>query len=419
MTSRPLFHSFSANFKLFSIKFLIAIAIVVIFTDCNGKSESDATINSIKDPIFIDISSMKNGELFYSDFVQEISYTKLETRTDQMIGEGTAQACPDGFLIDDNENELKVFSKEGKYLSTIGKLGEGPGEYPYANSPQIDYLNNKVYFQLSDATTMLMYSLSGNFINSFEVNGFPFVRDMLFANDRFYISGMLNYSDTSFQPLSVYNTTGLLQTSISLELPNDTKVDWTPSARFTLSSFGEVLIWNIYPDTIHGITKENKLYPYAIIDLEDKGLKYEHRFSRKTRNAKLSDAVKLYLVNDYSRVILFHVDRNDENFVAAYKKDTDELIRITNWDIEELHGLYGIQNDIDGGANIAYLMNDGQNSGYALISAFELINKYESGWFDEVLVKDESRKEELIQLIKTLKENDNPVVMTVKYKTQD
>ena len=84
-----------------------------------------------------------------SDYAKSLHYIPLET-TDQ-----TLLCCVyeknsyfgNGFFYLRSNNEFYKFSDSGKFISKIGTIGNGPGEYLYLKDVDIDFLNNKIYLK--------------------------------------------------------------------------------------------------------------------------------------------------------------------------------------------------------------------------------------------------------------------------------
>jgi hypothetical protein len=64
------------------------------------------------------------------------------------------------YIADYNREPLKVFSKTGEFLSTIGRIGRGPNEVPYIADFAVDDLSDNVY--IKGETRILAYDANGN-----------------------------------------------------------------------------------------------------------------------------------------------------------------------------------------------------------------------------------------------------------------
>ena len=96
-----------------------------------------------------------------------------------------------------------VFDAEGNFLHTIGKKGQGPGEYPWLiYDMDIDVKKNLVYMFSPDGKFYL-YRLDGSFVRKMEIQGL-FLRAYhnmeLLDNNR-----MLIWSGTDIDSLGISN----------------------------------------------------------------------------------------------------------------------------------------------------------------------------------------------------------------------
>lgn len=394
--------------------FLCLCLVILINVSCQSDHGQDSNQNGNNLPYRIDLGKIINGDLLYSTFIEDIEYIKLETNLEHLIGEGSAYPCPDGFMIKDRENELAVFSKEGRYLTTIGKKGAGPTEYPYANFPQIDYVQNRVYFQFN-TSTVARYSLDGHFLDKFDVQDFGKIWRIIYDGNNFQISGLFNTQQEVYHPFGIYSKEGELEELISLDLPEANSINFSPAAEFHMSIDNKVLVYNIYPDTIHYLNEDKQLLPYLILDLDGNGIKYNERFNFEQKMKRRGNHSDVKILGDYGSILIFQVTINGDLFLAFFNKQNSDIIKLNGYMVNQ-DPISWLVNDIDGGPGTCYFSCDNNYNGYTLVQAIDLIALYESGKIDEAVIKSPKKRKQLIELIKTLDENDNPVVMKVKFK---
>ncbi len=75
-----------------------------------------------------------------------------------------------------------------------------------------------------------------------------------------------------------------------------------------------------------------------------------------------------------------------------------------------------IPNDLDGGPDFWPTGTDGDQLLYRMIQPFDMLNPDEEKLRNQLEVKNTDAAEAYKRLLKTLNENDNPVVMVVKLK---
>jgi len=78
------------------------------------------------------------------------------------------------YVIDAQENEIKVFSKQGGFIRAIGRKGQGPGEF---NSPaDLDFYQGKLYISDKLNYRIQILDKNGRYLSSFKL---PFGPDQI------------------------------------------------------------------------------------------------------------------------------------------------------------------------------------------------------------------------------------------------
>ena len=106
------------------------------------------------------------------------------------------------YLLDKGNYRIQVFDKNGKFIRTIGKEGQGPGEFA---SPVAGAIYNRKYILIADNELLRVniYDLEGNFISSFKTKGEP--SDLITTEDnRIFLA----YSDKGGRFIHEYNIEG-------------------------------------------------------------------------------------------------------------------------------------------------------------------------------------------------------------------
>ncbi len=141
--------------KYLPITFLFCL---LVFSCTNSKnSRADYTISvveNLKDPISL-------NSLF-----TEVEYVVLETTEESIFGNIDKLIYSEGqyYIMDGSRTKLiYVFSEEGQFLRTIGKIGKGPGEYSQIADFTIDEESNKVII-LAHPSTVFVYDKDGDFL---------------------------------------------------------------------------------------------------------------------------------------------------------------------------------------------------------------------------------------------------------------
>lgn len=116
-----------------------------------------AKVTEIPDPVAI----------LASEVFDEFELIKLEDSEEALTGGGKTWVSKNHIMIWD-ENNVKLFDREGKFIANVGAKGQGPGEYsiaPYFMT--IDETQGKIYMMTYSAKQINTYSISdGSFLGS-------------------------------------------------------------------------------------------------------------------------------------------------------------------------------------------------------------------------------------------------------------
>jgi hypothetical protein len=110
--------------------FILYLALALLYTGCHAKKE-------LSEPGFetemIDFSSFREMEDdMPQDLVKEVKYIRLDCSNDDMLFKGIDKIKINNsrlFILDRRIKKLFVFDREGAGIGTVGRLGQGPGEY--------------------------------------------------------------------------------------------------------------------------------------------------------------------------------------------------------------------------------------------------------------------------------------------------
>ena len=170
--------------KVLSIAlFLSAFIMVISFggqkTDWKGKIEIEDGVKVIKNP----------GEPLYGEI-------KLELEEDLSIGNEEdknylfyrlrdIQVDTDGniYVLDSGNRRLQVFDKNGKYLRTIGKRGQGPGEFNAPTCFQLDDETENIFVTDNTRRKIIIFEKEGKYIDK-DIHLVEILSDFCLDSDR-------------------------------------------------------------------------------------------------------------------------------------------------------------------------------------------------------------------------------------------
>jgi len=160
---------------------LINVFVIASMLGCTNLLKRKEILVS-KDAIEIKLDSIKRLEKNKS-IIREVTYIKLEMNDESTIGEVDKIRYSNNrfYIFDKNVTKsIFVFSKSGKYLYKIDKLGKGPGEYIFPMDFDVDTLGN-TYMYDNARNKLLKYGINGNFIKEYDTG--TYFEDFLLGKD--------------------------------------------------------------------------------------------------------------------------------------------------------------------------------------------------------------------------------------------
>jgi hypothetical protein len=237
-----------------------------------GKSQKVA--NLVNGLTVCDRSLLKDTIVFpLSYFTEEMEIVKLEMSNDAVVGVGDVVIGEKYILVRGTRNNpSKLFAKDGKFITCIGAIGRGPGEYQNIYDEVLDEKNDRIYFLPWMSQNILVYDLKGNVLD-------PVKLPMSVPKGKFFV-------DTSTKTVSVF----------ALPFTGSQYVAWTQtmsgevingidpghlsvrpdfsneivSAKNTSDMVAFEFTFDSRPDTLyHFDSKANKLVPRFVVDYGD------------------------------------------------------------------------------------------------------------------------------------------------------
>lgn len=254
------------------MKYLIPAFLFSLCIACNSRdsiSEADTNMPVIADFIMndngdtvlqADFSKLNDYRIFYIDnLVDSIEIIQLDSENDSAVISKGITIVSDNYIgiYSQAENQYKLFARNGKFISNVGARGQGPAEYNFVYDAVIDEKNDRLYLMEFNATHIIEYDLSGNFIRRIPL---PFTVPkgrMHIKDDKIHIVVLKwNHEDTPLMWVQDYegNILYSIQSDITSVVP-----DFSNEISLTLTKDGDLSV------CLLGLTNENN-YLYHISD---------------------------------------------------------------------------------------------------------------------------------------------------------
>ena len=158
--------------------FIIVLSLIVLACG-QQKDKWQGTIQEV-DGVTIVMNPedpIHNAESF--EMIEELSIGEREGREEYMFQRLftlAVNANEDIYVLDYQANHIRKFDKEGEYISTIGKSGQGPGEL---QAPRSLFCSDQGELVVGDINRVSYFTLDGEFLRSTAYKGgMIIIRDM-------------------------------------------------------------------------------------------------------------------------------------------------------------------------------------------------------------------------------------------------
>jgi len=110
----------------------------------------------------------KRAYLNMSEVISRIEYVPLETSSLCLIGEVFHASISENYILVFSNSNLFLFSREGRFIRSIGQRGGGPEDYRYdLYNVHVDEKTDMVY--LMGSNDVYAYHISGKFVKKLDL----------------------------------------------------------------------------------------------------------------------------------------------------------------------------------------------------------------------------------------------------------
>jgi hypothetical protein len=160
------------KYKMFALSVLLLVAV-----SCRTHTDQNKTFSALSSNdhvIRIDIDRLeKEEQIFLSSVFSKVTLIALETSEKSMIGNISKMTVLDSilFILDKRTKQLLIFDKKGGFMTQIGRVGRGPGEYVTISDFTVDGKNRMVYTFDPSLQQINQYDFDSHFIGSVKLDG--------------------------------------------------------------------------------------------------------------------------------------------------------------------------------------------------------------------------------------------------------
>lgn len=316
----------------------------LITTSCsNTNKKVEETVTSDRLPYLIDLESGFDNfkKVNLSEIADSVEYITIETSPQCLIRYTRDIKLTSNYLFISDFEGLYKFSRKGKFICSVGRKGNGPGEYTNVRTFTIDETNELVYVVDNGRKQIEVFNFNGEFIKSVKI-------DLDLQNLAIYNNSTLAYSvvcsgavANQYNLLLIDNNTGEVKNKYN-DYYNIKGMHFFDF--MTLTKHKEQLYFNdAFCDTLFVINEEMKEMPFCVFNMGKYQILDTH-----SQMAKVS-MVQRIILTEHNILFLYGSPLKD-NFMrtAVYNKHTSQLTNVTPIDDQSFNGYCGFYNDFDG-----------------------------------------------------------------------
>ena len=397
------------------IKNILLIALILEL-GCENRAKVDSVINKPNIEI-INLRNINDENPAYAielkDIITSVNYIPLETNSkiliDELVDIGNQYLrVTDNYLV---LNSL-LFNKSGKYIRTIGRQGNGPGEYLAIRDVTIDDEGKRVFIYDHWKHNVLCYSFDGNFQQSIKDSMVTYQSGFSYVDKNkllFYSADRLPHVIIKQLNMESKRTVNLLDSDFSSTLPGDKKFYFPPPPHWKTYLYDSTVHFRIeFPANIEEsdyiyTCKDDVLLPKYKLEMGD-----------------LKPKIPLPTLTARSPYGSVHVIGESSNYLfLRYIIIQKEAVKWLNITYDKKHKIiYQIDplNKNDKLTNLILArMAIKDDSLFSYVFPYELNNESMNS-LGQLFDLKNGLSDELSTIYKRLDENDNPIIVISKIK---
>ena len=306
------------------IKYLFVIECLLIIGGCGSRQQAgDIFVTDIPAPsVVIDpdcpivnlgIQLDSYDRNFFEQCVDDFRLIPLETAEEYLIGNISNMAMVNDTLIivdADKAQKIFLFDMNGRFIRTVGSLGEGPDEYQSLSN--VSFFENNILLHDWTRARCQTYDLSGNVIDRQRLKRSR-PHNIAKINDTIIAGSFVSY-DTAL-PYAVEwidRNDSVIATARPFRYKRN-----RPAGQFVKTTTGQLLYYRMDSDTIFEITPDNLKPAYTL------GIRIDYNtLMQETGSLDDKDFHRALYSNDNMPVNQFSILDLDNHWLITVQKGT-------------------------------------------------------------------------------------------------
>lgn len=355
---------------------------------------------SAQKPVVINLAkaiSESPKEIMLNELASDIRYVPLETTDDCLMN--------NEFYIMQYTGEDIItsgifhFDKNGKFLNKIGSKGQGPEEYLQGLFAFGDWKNKLLYVQ--NWTTLTCYGFDGTFVRSIPTPQLNMGAAGLFDENHILYSNDIYYADKA-NPIQLYMVDSQNGKTVSKwrgHLEENKKYGMILTSRDFMYNYDNSLF---YKPALENVI-------FKILSPKKRQLVYKFDCSGKDIDVSADEVdpkkrfqfLSVYWAKETAQYLFVNYGMKNISRLGIYDKEKKTFTNVT------------IKDNLAGGYDIHPAWTSDDNHLLMVYYAGGLLQDKEKRYSTGLLPE---RKKELDELLKNIKEDDNPVVILATLK---
>lgn len=355
---------------------------------------------SAQKPVVINLAkaiSESPKEIMLNELASDIRYVPLETTDDCLMN--------NEFYIMQYTGEDIItsgifhFDKNGKFLNKIGSKGQGPEEYLQGLFAFGDWKNKLLYVQ--NWTTLTCYGFDGTFVRSIPTPQLNMGAAGLFDENHILYSNDIYYADKA-NPIQLYMVDSQNGKTVSKwrgHLEENKKYGMILTSRDFMYNYDNSLF---YKPALENVI-------FKILSPKKRQLVYKFDCSGKDIDVSADEVdpkkrfqfLSVYWAKETAQYLFVNYGMKNISRLGIYDKEKKTFTNVT------------IKDNLASGYDIHPAWTSDDNHLLMVYYAGGLLQDKEKRYSTGLLPE---RKKELDELLKNIKEDDNPVVILVTLK---
>lgn len=355
---------------------------------------------SAQKPVVINLAkaiSESPKEIMLNELASDIRYVPLETTDDCLMNNEfyIMQYTGEDIII----SGIFHFDKNGKFLNKIGSKGQGPEEYLQGLFAFGDWKNKLLYVQ--NWTTLTCYGFDGTFVRSVPTPQLNMGAAGLFDKNHILYSNDIYYADKA-NPIQLYMVDSQNGKTVSKwrgHLEENKKYGMILTSRDFMYNYDNSLF---YKPALENVI-------FKILSPKKRQLVYKFDCSGKDIDVSADEVdpkkrfqfLSVYWAKETAQYLFVNYGMKNISRLGIYDKEKKTFTNVT------------IKDNLAGGYDIHPAWTSDDNHLLMVYYAGGLLQDKEKRYSTGLLPE---RKKELDELLKNIKEDDNPVVILVTLK---